>query len=79
MPISTTTFEERLERIGERAKIADRAHAKRRRSSLPRPGPMIVMAAMGTLMSGAAFAWDGDEAPYDWALPSVQWVLSLLP
>lgn len=79
MPISTTTFEERLERIEQRAEVADRSYAKRRRRTLPRPGPMVAMAGVGMLLGGAAFAWDGNSAPYEWALPSVQWVLSLLP
>lgn len=79
MAISTTTFEERLERIEKRAEVADRAHAKRRRRSLPRPGPMVVMASMGMLLSGAAFAWDGTTPPYEWALPGLEWALSLLP
>lgn len=79
MPVSTTTFQERIAQIETRAAIADRAYKRRRRRSLPRPGPMVVLMSMGMLLGGTAVAWDGNTPAYDWALPGLEWALSFLP
>ncbi|SDF81454.1 hypothetical protein [Sulfitobacter delicatus] len=77
MAISTTTFEERLNRIETRAAKADKAHRRRRRAQ-PRPGRLIGFVAAGMLIGGTAFAWDGTTPPYEWALPSLEWAMALL-
>lgn len=76
MPKSTTTFHDRVKRIEKRAAKAGR---RRRRGTPPRLGNLLVLAAMGMLVGGAAFAWDGDTLADEWALPGLEWALTLLP
>ena len=74
MAISSTTFEERINRIQKEAAKADRARRRPRK----RPGGLVALVSVGMVIGGAAFAWDGSTPPYEWALPGVEWALSLI-
>jgi len=77
MAISTTTFEERLGRINKREAKAE--NTRQRQRSRVRPRGLMIFASLGMLIGGAAFAWDGNAPPYEWALPGLEWAMSLLP
>ncbi len=74
MPISTTTFQERVTRIEKRARKARR----RRGHAGSRAGGFVVLVSMSMLVGGAALAWDGNTPAYEWAMPGLEWALAML-
>ena len=75
MATSTTTFNERLTRIEQRAK---RANGKHRRAKRSRMGLMFLV-TLGLLMGGASFAQDCAPQVNAWAGTAIEYVRALLP
>ena len=76
MAISTTTFEERLERINKRQNEVGR-RAKQRRSFRTRLFTFPFMVGFGILTGGTAYAWAATQPDLSIALSDMQWVLAL--
>ena len=75
MAISTTTFNERLLRIEQRAKRADNRHRRAKRS---RKGLMFLV-TVGLLFGGASFAQDSAPQVNVWAGTAMEYIRALLP
>ncbi|MDF3382925.1 MULTISPECIES: hypothetical protein [Sulfitobacter] len=75
MAISTTTFNERLLRIEQRAKRADNKHRRAKRS---RKGLMFLV-TVGLLFGGASFAQDSAPQVNVWAGTAMEYIRALLP
>ncbi|MEQ5827531.1 hypothetical protein J3456_09185 [Sulfitobacter sp. NFXS29] len=75
MAISTTTFNERLTRIEQRAKRADGKHRRAKRSRMG----LILLVTLGLLMGGASFAQDSAPQVNAWTSTAIEYVRALLP
>lgn len=70
MAVSTTTFEERVQRIaaGQTAGAAALAGKKTRRKSRKSKGSLPVLVGLGVLTAGAAYAYAATGGNYHWIL-----------
>ena len=75
MAISTTTFNERLHRIEQRAK---QARGKQRRAKHSRKG-LVFLVTVGLLFGGASFAQDSAPQVNLWAGTALEYIRALLP
>ncbi|WPZ22961.1 hypothetical protein T7987_06960 [Sulfitobacter faviae] len=75
MAISTTTFNERLDRIEQRAK---QARGKQRRTKRSRKG-LVFLITIGLLFGGASFAQDSAPQVNLWAGTALEYIRALLP
>lgn len=75
MAISTTTFNERLTRIEQRAKRANGRHRRAKRSRMG----LILLVTLGLLMGGASFAQDSAPQVNAWTSTAIEYVRALLP
>ncbi|MFG6564904.1 hypothetical protein [Sulfitobacter sp. 1A13421] len=75
MAISTTTFNERLHRIEQRAK---QARGKQRRAKRSRKG-LVFLVTIGLLFGGASFAQDSAPQVNLWAGTAFEYIRALLP
>lgn len=75
MAISTTTFNERLIRLEDRAK---KGHSKRRGAKRGRKG-LVVFVAIGVLVAGASIAQESMPRFRVWAGAALEHVSALLP